>query len=162
MAYYLGLAKSSLDLKGAKGQKIELDLLRLIYLIKTNNDEIIFGFIMVYDDDIVNRCEKWIEKYNAFDLLGKSIFIDKFRDKMTSRQISNFNKEKENNRIGNTLIASTLSNADSGKEMSERFLHERMLLEIRKKFPKVIIEDIKQDEKNNKFEICWDGFYLNE
>lgn len=63
MKHVLGMAKSHLDLKGAKGPKLELDFLRLVYAVKelrARGDQA-NGYLLVMEEDIASRVKSWIK-----------------------------------------------------------------------------------------------------
>jgi len=65
--HVLGMAKSSLDLKGAKGPRLELDFLRLVYTVKHLRTEEVDakGYLIVMTEKIRDRARSWIGKYEA-------------------------------------------------------------------------------------------------
>jgi hypothetical protein len=69
MRHVLGMAKRHLDLKGAKGPKLELDFLRLAvavaHLRQTGDDA--KGYLLVMSPRIRKRTEAWVTKYETKD-----------------------------------------------------------------------------------------------
>ncbi|MCB1133341.1 MAG: hypothetical protein KDN05_19625, partial [Verrucomicrobiae bacterium] len=67
--HVLGMAKSSLDLKGAKHQKLELDFLRLAYAVRdlreAGDDAI--GYLLVLVPELKRAAEGWKNKYSTGD-----------------------------------------------------------------------------------------------
>jgi len=65
--HVFGMAKSHLDLKGAKGPKLELDFLRLVYVIKDfrSKGKQATGYMAVLTDQIAQRVNGWAHKYDA-------------------------------------------------------------------------------------------------
>jgi hypothetical protein len=61
------MAKRSLDLKGAKGPKLELDYLRLVYVIKElrSREEEAQGYLLVVSPAIRSVTLLWQAKYEA-------------------------------------------------------------------------------------------------
>ena len=61
------MAKSHLDLQGAKGPKLELDFLRLAFAIYKldSNGEMGKGFLLVFTPAIKKRAQSWIQKYGT-------------------------------------------------------------------------------------------------
>ncbi|MCT4580324.1 MAG: hypothetical protein N4A35_02820 [Flavobacteriales bacterium] len=159
--YYLGMAKSSLNLKGAKSQKLELDLLRLIYLIKTKEKERIVGFLMVYDEAIKARCLLWIKKYEALDLIDNNLlFIDTFyksdEKSATIEFVKILEEEKANNKKAITGNNPEAAMANKGRKIIEKALHQFMakIIGIPQKVNAI-------DEDQIEFDISWDGYYTH-
>lgn len=98
-----GMAKSSLDIdKAGKSKSLELDVLRMIRLIEkyTTKDVRIIGFILVYDEDIMDRIIKWFNKYeyNNLGINGNTrITILTFKEELTAEQRQSISEEKEKN-----------------------------------------------------------------
>jgi hypothetical protein len=70
MKHVLGMAKRHLNLKGAKGPKLELDFLRLVYAVKElrRRGDDAQGYLLVADEKIERRVDKtWRDKYEAGD-----------------------------------------------------------------------------------------------
>jgi hypothetical protein len=69
MKHILGMVKRNLDLNGAKGPKLELDFLRLVYAVKElrqSADEA-KGYLLVMTSAIAERVAAWQTKYQAGD-----------------------------------------------------------------------------------------------
>ncbi len=64
--HILGMAKSSLDLRGAKAPKLELDYLRLLYAVdrlKAQDKEAV-GYLLVLSKNVAESAKRnWIPKY---------------------------------------------------------------------------------------------------
>ncbi len=123
MKHILGMAKSHLDLRGAKGPKLELDFLRLVYAVKElrSKQEKAVGYLLVMNQNIANRAESWKEKYEAGDTLIISIA------KLTPDEKERLQAEKKSNVAG--MIAGSLgkdvgsqSDAVTGMQLGEREL----------------------------------------
>ena len=67
MKHVLGMAKSALDLRGAKGPKLELDYLRLLYAVKElrKRGDNAQGYLIVLTEPIHERTRQWENKYLA-------------------------------------------------------------------------------------------------
>ncbi len=69
LKHILGMVKRNLDLKGAKGPKLELDFLRLVYAVKelrrSGNEA--KGYLLVMTSPIAQRVAAWQAKYQAGD-----------------------------------------------------------------------------------------------
>ena len=67
--HVLGMAKRFLDLRGAKGPKLELDYLRLLYAVKELrfHGEEAQGYLLVLTSKIESVTLRWQEKYEAGD-----------------------------------------------------------------------------------------------
>ena len=70
--HILGMAKSSLDLRGAKGPKLELDFLRLAYAVRDFREagEDAIGYLMVLDSSVAETAARWAEKYRTEDAIA--------------------------------------------------------------------------------------------
>ena len=132
--HILGMAKSHLDLKGAKGPKLELDFLRLAYVIHRPDSlgETGKGFLFVFTPAIKKRAEFWIQKYGTDD------DIEILLAELTEEEKHQLNEEKKRNREG--MIAGSQgeavdgeSSADLGKALGEDKLREA----IKKRYPDV-------------------------
>ena len=69
MRHVLGMAKRHLDLRGAKGPKLELDFLRLVYAVqhlRRAGDEA-QGYLLVMTTAIQRTTDFWVAKYQAGD-----------------------------------------------------------------------------------------------
>jgi len=67
--HVIGMAKSHLDLRGAKGPKLELDCLRLVYSVtrlQQSGDSAI-GYLVVMTSEIGKTVSGWLRKYDARD-----------------------------------------------------------------------------------------------
>lgn len=71
MKHILGMAKSSLDLRGAKARNLELDVLRLVYAVHKlrANGEDAHGYVLVLDRSAESRVKVWLKKYEAITLV---------------------------------------------------------------------------------------------
>jgi hypothetical protein len=65
MKHVLGMAKSFLNLEGARSQKLELDYLRLIYAVKEirKRGDSALGYLVVLTPQIGIRLKQWENKY---------------------------------------------------------------------------------------------------
>jgi hypothetical protein len=61
------MAKSHLNLNGAKREKLELDYLRLVYTVKDlrAQGESAQGYLVVLDEDLASRARRWESSYKA-------------------------------------------------------------------------------------------------
>jgi len=152
MKHVLGMAKSHLDLKGAKRPKLELDFLRLVYAVKelrARGDQA-KGYLLVMEKEIATRAESWIEKYQA----GDAVVIEVAGLSPDEREA--LEAEKKSNIAG--MVAGSLgstvgnqSNAVLGKHLGEDALRNLIM----SKEPGV--QEMK-DESAFPLRIRWD-FY---
>lgn len=65
--HVLGMAKRCLDLRGAKGPKLELDYLRLLYVVKElrSRGEEAHGYLLVLTPEIRSVTLRWRAKYKG-------------------------------------------------------------------------------------------------
>jgi hypothetical protein len=128
MKHILGMAKSHLDLKGAKASKLELDYLRLIYAVKEirKQGDSVQGYLVVMTDEILNRVRQWEYKYQ-----GKE-FVDLHSISLTGRGRHRLENEKAMNLAGMVAgatggKAAGRSIADAGRNIGEAALKEIVL-----------------------------------
>lgn len=87
MRHVLGMAKSSTDLKGAKAPKLELDYLRLAYVVKDLREkgQDAVGYLLVMNARIARRANGWAEKYESFDYVQVLVAADLSEDDLASK-----------------------------------------------------------------------------
>lgn len=150
--HILGMSKSHLDLKGAKGPKLELDFLRLVYVVKElrARGDHAKGYLLVMEKDIATRAKSWIEKYQAGDTVAIGIA------ELSPDDREALETEKKSNITG--MIAGSLgsivgnqSNAVLGKQLGEDALKSLIMSKESE------VQEIK-DESVFPFDIRWD-FY---
>jgi len=152
MRHILGMAKSFLDLKGARSPKLELDYLRLVYAVKDlrKSGDGAQGYLVVLTPEISECVKRWENKYRGKDCVTVI-------DISLPNPIKNRLKlEKENNKAG--MVAGATggkargrSSANLGRQTGEYALTDAILeLEPR----------VKQIRDENKFPcyVRWD-FY---
>lgn len=156
MKYILGMAKSNLDLNGAKRQKMELDFLRIVYAVKELRLEgnVAQGYFLVMTKDLVDTIEQWKEKYKA----GDSIIAGFPR--LTDKQKRSISIEKSDNVQGMLLGTSGKSvagrsSANIGKRMGEGALKKM----IRRYEPNV---KENYDQKLFPLGLKWDFYGIVE
>jgi len=152
MKHVLGMAKSSLDLKGAKSQKLELDYLRLVYAVKElrKNGDNAHGYLIVLTPQISERVKQWEDKYS-----GKHC-VEVIDASLSTGVKNRLKNEKANNLAG---IAAGVtggevggrSRANFGRDTGENVLRQT-ILELE---PKV---KLVKDESRFPCRVRWD-FY---
>ena len=152
MKHVLGMAKSALDLRGAKGPKLELDYLRLLYAVKElrKQGDNAQGYLIVLTEPIQERTRQWENKY----LVGGDVKV--ICPEVSSSDKAELENEKANNVAG--MVAGTTgeevrerSSANLGREIGEKALRR----EIFESEPNV--EEVT-DKSKFPFDIRWD-FY---
>ena len=152
MKYILGMAKCTLDLKGAKGPKLELDFLRLVDAVKEirrRGDEA-KGCLLVMTPAIAQRVAAWQTKYRADD----SVHVATAR--LSEEQLGIVQDQVRTTREG--MVAGTVgddvagrSDATAGGQLGEELLRQ-------------VIEASEQgirrsvNEREFPFGIHWDYF----
>lgn len=124
--HVLGMAKSSLNLKGAKEQKLELDFLRLAYAVRELREagEEAIGYLLVLVPDIARTATGWCEKYTT----GEGVVI--LCEPIEGETLEALLKEKADNALGLLQPLDfdqanrALSLANIGKELGERALQK--------------------------------------
>jgi hypothetical protein len=124
MKHILGMAKRHLDLKGAKGPKLELDFLRLVYAVKElrRGGDDAQGYLLVADEKIKQCVDKrWRKKYRAGDTVRVCVA------QLTDTERAVLEQEVKKNRAG--MVAGALgedvgdrSSAARGASLIEREL----------------------------------------
>jgi hypothetical protein len=152
MKHIFGMATSSSNLEGAKGAKLELAYLRLVYAVKEHSTrgESAEAFLLVMTPKIANTTEKWNAKYGANGV------VTTITANLSVTEKEDLEREKEGNVQG--MIAGTmgedvsgLSNAALGKELGE----SQLRLGIKQKLPEV--EEVTEVAKF-PYDIQW-NFY---
>ncbi|MFL3664653.1 MAG: hypothetical protein ACJ04Q_11665 [Flavobacteriales bacterium] len=127
------MAKSSFNLKGAKRQKLELDVLRLIYTLKYYEElkkESAMCFVLVYNEEIEKTVFGWLKKYKAENLnLEIIVFKNPIQEK-----IDLINLEKEKNKVGISKSSKEDSSGNFSMNITEKYLANT----IQEYYPKVI------------------------
>lgn len=153
MKHVLGMAKSHLDLRGAKGPKLELDLLRLVYAVKelrSREREEAQGYLLVMTRRIAERAKSWMKRYEA----GDAVVV--VAAGLSQGDLAALRAEKNRNVAG--MVAGTLgevvgdqSDAAFGKRLGEEEL--RNLIRSKESGANEIT-----DESQFPFGVRWD-FY---
>ncbi len=152
LKHILGMAKSHLDLRGAKGPKLELDYLRLVYAIREMRKQghSAQGYLVVMTDEILNRVRQWEYKYQ-----GKEC-VEVLSVSLPGQVRSTLENEKTRNLAG--MVAGAIggkaggrSNADTGRNIGESTLTE-IILRLEPSVQRV------RDENRFPLGIRWD-FY---
>jgi hypothetical protein len=129
MKHILGMAKSNLDLRGAKGLKLELDLLRLVYAVKELRSRVreeAQGYLLVMTQGIAERAMSWMQKYEA----GDAVVV--VEAGLSHGDLAALRAEKNRNVAG--MVAGTLgevvgdqSDAALGKRLGEKELRNLII-----------------------------------
>ncbi len=152
MKHVLGMAKSFLDLKGAKSQKLELDYLRLVYAVKDlrKGGDDAQGYLVVLAPRISERVKQWENKYR-----GRG-FVEIIDVSLTNSDKYQLKQEKVNNLAGMAAgvtggVAGERSSASFGRDAGENNLR-KMIFRLEPR--------VKEVKDENKFPCCvrWD-FY---
>ena len=144
--YVLGMAKSFLDLEGAKKEKLELDFLKILYAFKTRKEnEQVIGYMSVVKSEanLENRLESWKSKYSTTPVPIEIIPFDK------KEEIEKLKREKKKNKTGIIKNSKELSEAKEGKQILEEFLREHIESKLK---------DIKETKEDKLFGVNWDYY----
>ncbi|MGC8641266.1 MAG: hypothetical protein ACP5XB_15480 [Isosphaeraceae bacterium] len=125
MKHILGMVKCNLDLNGAKGPKLELDFLRLVYSVtelrRSGNKA--SGYLLVMTPAIAQRVAAWQTKYQA----GDSVLVG--TTQLSQEQLGTIQAEVRANIEG--MVAGTVgedaagrSDATVGGQMGEELLRQ--------------------------------------
>lgn len=152
-SYIFGMAKSSLNLIGAKRQKLELDYLRLVYVCQHYQrlGHQATGFLAVTSDAIVVQALKWQKCYQVPDGVIKVLKMD-----LTEEEKARLVHNQSLNRLGMSGTLDRASVAAHANATYGRNLIEKKLLSfVQEKYPSV---ELCGDFKDSEMEISWDLF----
>ena len=144
------MAKSNLDLRGGKSRNLELDYLRLAYVVSSLrlNGLDAVGYLFVATGSAKKRTERWEIKYAAKSHV-KVITDEEF----SKKEISKLKVEKQNNARGLRCYGNRrLSIAKEGDIIGRRKLKEA----IEKDNPGVV--DLTDKEELLPMQIRWDYY----
>jgi hypothetical protein len=127
--YVFGMAKSSLDLVGAKRQKLELDYLRLVYTSQHYRAHgcQAFAYLAVTSAAIEQQVAKWAKKYRV-----PAGVVQVVVPVLSEVEHLSLRAEKDRNRLGNLAKAEAsvlLKDADGsvGRDLLEAALEAYIL-----------------------------------
>jgi hypothetical protein len=152
MKHILGMVKRNLDLKGAKGSKLELDFLRLAYAVKelrrSGNEA--KGYLLVMTPAIAQRAAKWQAKYQAGDcVLAEPAQLSQEQRRTIQAEI----RENSDGMVAGTVGEDVAgrSDATAGGQLGEELL--RQFIEAHE-------QGIHRslDEQEFPFRIRWDYY----
>ena len=128
LKHILGMVKSNLDFKGAKGPRLELDYLRLVYAVKEmrKQGDNAQGYLVVMTDEMLNRVSQWEDKYRGrghVEVISASL-AGRIRYKLEHEKATNVAGMIEG-LMGDK--AASHSNANIGREIGEDALNETIL-----------------------------------
>lgn len=126
-----GMAKSSLNLSGAKRQKVELDYLRLVYA--RNKYPHSKAYMVVTDEKLKKTVLKWAgdEKYASHGLVEIMVLpFEKLTKALTTEKINNV-------RGMVSAITGEGTAADAVAALGEQICEEYLLELMRDKFPAI-------------------------
>jgi hypothetical protein len=123
----LGMAKSSLDLRGAKASKLELDFFKLAFAVQKLRSTGInaLGYLLVVDKSVARAVEAWRKKYQVEHLVE-----DVLLKLPTPQERALLEAEKARNKAALSVIhdvqdtEKALSVASYGKKFGESALAE--------------------------------------
>jgi hypothetical protein len=152
MKHVLGMVKRNLDMNGAKGPKLELDFLRLVYTVKELrlSGEDAKGYLLVMTPLIARRVAAWQSKYRAGDSVAVEIA------QLSQEQLDTIRAEVRANIEG--MVAGTVgedvvgrSDATAGGQIGEEQL--RQLIKTRE-------QGVQRsfNEREFPFGIRWDYY----
>jgi hypothetical protein len=152
MKHILGMVKRNLDMNGAKGPKLELDFLRLVYAIKElrRSGSDAKGYLLVMTPPIAQRVAGWQSKYQA----GDSVVV--LTAQLSQEQFGIIRAEVRANIEG--MVAGTVgenvagrSDATAGGQIGEELLQQ--LIEIHEQGVHRSL-----NEREFPFRIRWDYY----
>lgn len=153
--HVLGMAKSSLCLKGAKASKLELDFFKLAFTVtklRASNEEAI-GYLQVLSPIGEDRAQRWVTKYQAAGI------VEILFSSLDDRELAALVEEKTRNAFGLLTAPATkgagLSLASIGRQLGESVLERGVLA----RHPAAIRVD---DKRRFPFGILWDYYGIVE
>jgi hypothetical protein len=121
----IGMAKSYLNLKGAKAPCLELDFFKLAYAVKNSANMV--GFILVLTSDIEKRVNGWISKYET-GVSIKPVLVE-----LTQQERTHLMNEKEANRKGTNKSRLDNKSEESiacyGSSLCEQKLNNKIMMD---------------------------------
>ena len=151
--YLFGMAKSSLNLIGAKRQKLELDYLRLAYVCQHYQRLGFgaFGILAVTTKEIEAQAKAWQVTYRVPAGLIKILPAELSGDELAELiQFQAMNRQAMSGSLATGKVA-PYADASFGRELIEGKLHAY----VRDKCPGLKLETDCRDEE---MRICWDLF----
>lgn len=152
MKHVLGMAKSHLDLRGAKSAKLELDYLRLVYAVKEirKRGDSAQGYLAVLTPQISYRVKQWEHKYQG------NKYVAVMDISLPSRVKNNLKQEKASNLAG--MIAG-VTGGKAGRRSSANFSRETAENTLRRTIleSEPNVQEVR-DKNEFPFGIQWD-FY---
>ena len=152
--HVLGMAKSCLDLKGAKSSKVELDFLRLLYAVQKieDNGESAIGCFFVGNEKVKKTVETWFNKYgfsfkSKIEILTLEQISKNDYEKLLTEKARN---SKGNIRHNDKSISKEYASGKIGKEIFEKALTNHLKSKYK-------IKEIISD--NKPFGINWDFYH---
>lgn len=152
-SYIFGMAKSSLNLIGAKRQKLELDYLRLAYACQHYRQlgHRANGFLAVTTPAIVVQAKQWATTYKVPDDMVEVFAVD-----LTPEENAQLVHYQSLNRVamtGSLDKATSARHADAtyGRKLVEEKLHTY----VQGEFASITFQN---DCKDPEMNICWDLF----
>ncbi len=150
------MAKGFLDLKGAKAPKLELDYLRLLYVVKEirKKGEVARGYLLVMDEDIYQRVNKWKDRYKSNDE------VEVINQTLTVNEIQLIKSEKIQNIKG--MLAGAQGEEVNGKADASiaGSIGENKLKEYIMNKEKGVRQI--EDKSEHPFGIQWDFYGIKE
>ena len=152
MKHILGMAKSNLDLRGAKAPKLELDVLRLIVAVRTLREtkQEADGYVLVLHANVGRRVAVWLEKYQANDC------VQCYHGELSQFERIELRDEKRRNAGAIRMVERTRARQDGADASRGRDLGERELLNLILAKEPSVIEAART--KKRPLSVNWD-FY---
>ena len=154
--HVLGMAKSSVNLKGNKSRSLKLDLLQLAEAIAKLRSEgkSAKGFVLVLADEVKSTVDLWRVKHESttdIEVICASLSTIE-RDRLQKEKTDNIEGNKKSKNEGGDP---RLARATVGKELGERKLRE----ELNRRFPGIQETNIKHSTISH---IKWDFYGLHD
>jgi hypothetical protein len=121
MKYVLGMAESCSDLKGAKAQKVELDIARLARAVQgfREQGDTAVGYMIVLSEEVARAARVWAARY------GDPSDVVVLVPRLSPVELRQLNAEKGDQREGNRPGADpALAVSRYGGHLAERKLRE--------------------------------------
>lgn len=152
--HVFGMAKSSLDLRGAKSQKLELDLLRLGYVVQTLRQHGLDaqGYLLVVVPALVPTVEGWMAKY----ALGTAVQC--LCAELDPMDLERLHAEKRQNVAG--MVAGAQREPVAGRSsaaLGQRLGEDALLRRVMEREPGLLVRSAMRDQP---FAVQWDLYGL--
>lgn len=143
--YILGMAKSNLyESKAGSKRSLELDFLRLVYFLKTQ-DNVSICYLQVLEKDMLKLINEWKLKYDT-TVINDKLIINYCVEKLDDIKDVKIRSEISNNKLGKAGEATE----------REKYVQDELIKRITENKSKVLT---KEEIPTHLKKIKWDAIY---